>query len=224
MNILVISSHPDDETLGCGGTLLKHKADGADIYWMIVTRSFEPVWSPEIIKKKETELERAKEAYGIEKCINLGFHTTQLDTVPLSELIQTTHKAVSMAKPEIVYLPHGGDVHTDHQIVFTAAMSVLKPFYMTRLGVRRVLSYETLSSTEAAPPHIDRYFIPQVYNDISDTIEEKLEVFQFYETEIQLDPLPRSLSAIRSLARFRGATVGVPYAEAFMLNREIMKP
>jgi LmbE family N-acetylglucosaminyl deacetylase len=113
-------------------------------------------------------------------------------------------------------------VHTDHQTIFTATMSVLKPCYMAGLGVRRVLCYETLSSTEAAPPQLTRAFVPGVFCDITPYLERKIEILGFYETEAQADPLPRGQSAIRALARYRGATIGVQYAEAFMLVRELM--
>ena len=117
---------------------------------------------------------------------------------------------------------HGGDVHTDHTIAFSAVTSVMKPMYMTELGVRRVLSYETLSSTEASPPSAERSFLPNVIADITPHIEHKIEVMNLYMTEKHSDPFPRGPGAIRALARFRGATIGVEYAEAFMLLREII--
>jgi len=98
---------------------------------------------------------------------------------------------------------------------------VLKPFYMNRRGVRRVLGYETLSSTDAAPPRVERAFVPNVYSDISAYIDRKLEVMALYATEVQPEPMPRSASAIRALARFRGSTISAEYAEAFTLIREV---
>jgi LmbE family N-acetylglucosaminyl deacetylase len=100
-------------------------------------------------------------------------------------------------------------------------MSVLKPFYMQRRGVRRVLGYETLSSTDAAPPRSDRAFVPNVFSDITPYIDRKLEVMALYATEVQPEPMPRSASAIRALARFRGSTISAEYAEAFTLIREV---
>ncbi len=220
MRVLAISAHPDDETLGCGGTLLKHKANGDEIYWMIATQSHEPQWSAECIERKAVEVDRVAEAYGIKQCFRLGLPTVRLDTIPQNDLIEHIREVISEAKPEVVYLVHCGDVHTDHQAVFTATMAVLKPFYMARFGVRRVLSYEVLSSTDAAPPHPNAAFTPNVFSDITPHIEGKLEIMAIFETEIQPDPMPRSLSGIRALARYRGATIGTEYAEAFMLVRE----
>ena len=220
MRVLAVSAHPDDETLGCSGTLLKHGANGDEIFWLIATQAHEPQWSAECIKRKAVEVDKVAEAYGIKRCFKLGLPTVRLDTIPQSDLIEKIREVISEAKPEVVYLVHCGDVHSDHQAVFAATMAVLKPFYMARYGVRRVLSYETLSSTEAAPPHPNAVFIPNVFSDVTPHIERKLEIMALYETEIQPDPMPRSPSAIRALARYRGATIGTEYAEAFMLVRE----
>jgi LmbE family N-acetylglucosaminyl deacetylase len=222
MRVLAISAHPDDETLGCAGTLLKHRAAGDSLYWLIATQAHEPQWSGKVIEHKAAEVERVAEAYGIEEYFKLGFPTVRLDVAPQADLIECIHDVVSKATPQLVYLVHGGDVHTDHQAVFTATISVLKPFHMARLGVRRVLCYETLSSTDAAPPQLERTFMPNVFSDITPYLERKIEIMGLYETEVQRDPLPRGPSAIRALARYRGATIGVEYAEAFMLIRELM--
>ena len=117
---------------------------------------------------------------------------------------------------------HSGDVHTDHHVIFEATLCVLKTFYMRKLGVRRVLCYETLSSTDAAPPQNHRAFLPNVYLDITPYIDKKIEIMALYKTESQPEPLPRSHSAIRALSRFRGAAIGVEYAETFVLIREVL--
>ena len=221
MKVLIISAHPDDETLGCGGTLLKHKAGGDALFWIIATQPHGSRWSTEIIKRKGQEIDQVSEAYGIKKYFKLGFPAAQLDKVPRGDLIKEIRAALSKVKPEVVYLVYRGDVHTDHQAVFSAAASVLKPFYMSQLGVHRILCYETLSSTDAAPPLPGRTFAPNVFTDITRYIERKIKIMKLYQTEIQKDPLPRGPSAIRALARYRGATMGVGYAEAFMLIREL---
>lgn len=219
--VLVISVHPDDETLGCAGTLLKHKAAGDSIFWLIVTETHQPQWSPETIERKANEVKQVADAYNLEEYFKLGFPTVRLDTIPQADLIGRIREVVEEVKPNVVYLIHEGDVHTDHHAAFVATMSVLKPFYMARLGVRRILCYETLSSTEAAPAQSNRMFLPNVFSDITTHIERKIEIMAMYETESQLDPLPRGPSAIRALARYRGATIGVEYAEALMLMREL---
>lgn len=220
MKILAISAHPDDETLGCGGTLLKHRAAGDELYWIIATVCHEPQWSAEVISRKAVEVDRVASAYGAQP-IRFGFPNARLDTIGVGELMKPIERVVNEVAPEVVYVLHGGDIHTDHYALFNATMSVLKPFYMKRRGVQRVLGYETLSSTDAAPQRGERMFMPNVFSDITPFIERKLEVMALYETEIHAEPMPRSPSAIRALARFRGSTISTEYAEAFTLIREL---
>ena len=221
MNVLAISAHPDDETLGCGGTLLKHRDNGDAIFWTVATVCHEPQWSAEVIERKAVEVQRVADAYHA-TLFKLGFLNAQLDKVPVGELMKPIEKIVDDVRPEIVYLLHGGDIHTDHYSLFNASMSVLKPFYMKRRGVRRVLSYETLSSTDAAPTGGGgRMFLPNAFSDITSHVDEKVAIMGMYETEIHAEPMPRSPSAIRALARFRGSTISTEYAEAFSLVREL---
>ena len=221
MRVLVISVHPDDETLGCGGTLLKHQDEGYGLDWVIVARAHEPQWSKELIVKKDFEIERVAEAYGMGSIHQLGFPATKLDALPLGEIIQAMGSVLSKILPTVVYLVHHGDAHTDHQTVFNATMTTLKSFNMKKFGVEEILSYETLSSTDASPPNPCIAFVPNVYNDITLYIERKIEIMNLYKTEMQSYPLPRENSAVKALARYRGAVVGVEYAEAFMLIRKV---
>jgi N-acetylglucosamine malate deacetylase 1 len=140
MNVLAISAHPDDETLGCGGTLLKHRAAGDSIFWIVATVCHEPQWSADVIGRKACEVDRVAKAYGAE-LTKLGFPNARLDTIAIGELMKPVEEAVDRIRPEIVYLMHGGDIHTDHYCLSTASMSVLKPFYMNRRGIRRILGY-----------------------------------------------------------------------------------
>lgn len=221
MNVLVIAAHPDDETLGCGGAILRHRQAGDSVYWAIVTEAKSGSWSEEVIAAKAAEVAAVAAAYGIEKFWKLGFPTVKLDNIEQALLIQSIRDVVAAVRPAVVYLVHQGDVHTDHYAVFTAVLSVLKAFNMRQFGVERILSFETLSSTEAAPALANRVFLPTVFLDISAMIDEKLAIMALYVSEAQPDPLPRGPSAIRALARYRGASVGVEYAEAFMLIREL---
>ena len=222
VNVLVLSAHPDDETLGCGGTLLKHRAAGDDLFWAIATVCHEPQWPSALIQRKAEEVDRVGDAYGVARLWRLGFPNARLDTVATADLMEKLNCVVKEARPQTVYVLHGGDIHTDHHALFTAAMSVLKPFYMARLGVRRVLCYETLSSSDAAPPQRERAFVPNMFSDITPHIDRKIEIMRMYESEIHEDPMPRGPSAIRALARFRGAIISAEYAEAFTLVRELM--
>ncbi|HEY0762862.1 MAG TPA: PIG-L deacetylase family protein [Pyrinomonadaceae bacterium] len=221
MRILVIAPHPDDETLGCGGSLLKHKSKGDSLSWLIATRGHEPQWSSELLERKENEIANVTAAYGFENTFRLSFPTIKLDIIPLDEIIVAIRDAVTDCKPDVVYLNHFGDVHSDHRVVFEATLSVLKPFYSGKHGVKKILSYEVLSSTDAAPLNPARMFVPNVFNDVTDFWEKKLEIMALYESELQEYPLPRALDSLRALGRVRGATIGAEFAEAFMLVREV---
>lgn len=221
MNVLALSVHPDDETLGCGGTLLKHRAQGDELFWLILTEGYSPLYTEDVLKQAAEQVERVAAAYGVEAYYKLGFPTARLDVTPQAELIDGIRDVLATVQPEVVYLVHDGDVHTDHHAAYTATMSVLKPFYMHRFGVRKVACYETLSSTDAAPPTYAPAYRPNSFSDITPYIDRKVEIMSLYETEVQQDPLPRGPSAIRALGRVRGAAIGVEYAETFMTIREV---
>jgi len=221
MRILVVCAHPDDETLGCGGTILKHVAAGDSVLWAIATSAHEPAWAASVIEQKTAEIASVQKAYGIESVTRLGFPSTQLDRVSRRELMAAIAGVVEHDRPEVVYVVHPGDVHIDHADVYDATLAVLKAFRMASLGVRRVLAFETLSSTDAAPPQPHRAFLPTVFTDIGEHLERKVEIMALYATEAQPDPFPRGPSAMRALARLRGATVGIEAAEAFSLVREL---
>ena len=221
MRVVVIAPHPDDETLGCGGALLKHKQAGDQIHWVIVTKGYEPAWSKETLDRKENEILRVADAYGFQQVMRLDLPTIKLDTLPLGDIMDSLKTALNEIRPGCVYLNHSGDIHSDHRVIFDVTLSVLKPFNSTKQGVKRILSYETLSSTDAMPPGVARSFVPNVFIDISEFIEKKLEIMSLYESELQPYPLPRSIETLRALGRVRGATIGVEYAESFMLIREI---
>ncbi len=220
MRLLIVSAHPDDETVGCGGTILKHRERGDTVFWLVATRAHEPEWPAEVIRRKAEEVKAVAEAYRFAQLFRLDLPAAQLDTVPQAEIMREIRAVALDVRPDWVYLVHRGDVHSDHRVIFESTMAVFKPFH-TELGVARVLCYECLSSTDAAPPLAERAFVPNVFSDITPFIDRKIEIMSLYRTEIHPDPMPRGPSAIRALARYRGATVGVEYAEAFVLMREL---
>jgi LmbE family N-acetylglucosaminyl deacetylase len=222
MKVLVISTHPDDETLGCAGTILKHKNNGDSVHWIIATSPHTPAWSDETIARKKQEIETVSATYNMDNVYKLGFPAAMLETLPLTEIIKALETRISEINPDVVYLVHGGDIHSDHRVTFNAATSAIKSFKMADLGIKRILCFETLSSTEAGPQIPVSAFTPNVFVDISDFIDQKIEIMNLYATEVQDDPLPRGPAAIKALARYRGATIGVQYAEAFMLIRELI--
>ena len=221
--VLVIAVHPDDETLGCGGTLLKHKANGDEIYWLIVTtikngyRDWDLGFSEEMTKKREEEIKKVSEMYNFNDIFRLEFPTMRIDEISMSELIGNISKVFNDIKPNIIYLPFKNDVHSDHRKVFEASYSCTKIFRYN--FIKKIYMMETLSETDFAD--ITNSFISNVFIDISDFFYKKLEIMRIYESEIGKHPFPRSLETIEALAKIRGAQGGCKYAESFMLLKEI---
>ena len=119
----------------------------------------------------------------------------------ISDLIKNISNIITHIRPEIIYMNNRGDIHTDHQVAAKAIMSCVKSFRYP--FIKRILMYECISETEMAPGFPENIFIPNVYSDITDYINEKIEIMKIYESELQIPPLPRSLDNIASLARFR---------------------
>ena len=216
--ILVIAPHPDDETLGCGGTLFRYKQGGDELFWLIVTGiSVDAGWSDEAVKKRDAEIDAVTEKYEFEDVFNFRLPTTKIDTFPISDLIKKITAVYKKVEPEIIHMPFVYDVHTDHQLIAKAIQSTFKWFRYP--SIKRVLMYETLSETEFNFME-DRTFRPNVFVNISDQLDDKIETMHIYESEIEDFPFPRSDRTIRSLAALRGSQSGFKAAEAFELVYE----
>lgn len=218
---VVISPHPDDETLGCGGTLLRLLEKDYSLHWILVTTAEGGDYSPEYVQKQQVQIHNVCRAYPFCSLKWMKYVTSEMEMIPLKEIITKMVAIISEIRPELVFLPHPADAHSDHRIIFSASTSALKPMNMHKFGVKRILSYETLSETDAAVPVQNNSFCPTILVNIERTIERKIKIMNLYETELQGDPLARSSSAVRALARIRGSTCGFMYAEAFTLIREI---
>ncbi len=217
--VLVIAPHPDDEVLGVGGTLLRRKAEGATVAWLIVSSiRVDFGWSAERVKQRTNEIAAITELFGFDEVFELNFPTTQLDQVSMSDLVSAISNVFKTFEPEEVFLPHPSDVHTDHRMVFSAAASCTKWFRYP--SVKRVLAYETLSETDFGLG-TDLEFRPNVFVNIEPYLTDKLRAIEVYESELGEFPFPRSHEAIRALATLRGAASGFKAAEAFELLREI---
>jgi LmbE family N-acetylglucosaminyl deacetylase len=221
MDVLAVAVHPDDETLGCGGTLLKLAAEGARIHWLIVTSAQAPAYSEAQVEQQAAQVERVRAGYPFASLRWLKRPTTQLDRLPLGDLVQDLHRAIEEVRPAVLFVPHRADAHSDHRVTHQAVMAATKSFKMPSLGIRRILACEVPSETDAPAPTSADAFLPQVLIDVTATMARKLELMSLYASEVQAGPMPRGLSAIAALARHRGAAIGVEHAEAFMLLREI---
>ncbi len=221
-NIIIISAHPDDEVLGAGGTLLKHKRKGDYIYWLITTNVFEEQgFSKERVMSRQKEIEQVAKKLGMKKVFKLDFPTMSLSTESLIDMVPKVSKVFTEVEPEIVYCLNRSDAHSDHRITFDAVMACTKSFRYP--FVKQVLMYECISETEFAPQLHEKVFIPNYFVDVTDFFEEKIEIMKIYASEIGEHPFPRSLRNMEALATYRGASVGVEYAEAFQLVKYIDK-
>ena len=219
-NILFIAPHPDDETLGCGGTIFKHKAMNDKISWLIMTNiSPGRGYKAGDVEKRQKEIEATAGKYGFDNVIKLGFPTAGLDTVPHSEVVEAVRSSMDRLRPDTVYVPNRNDVHSDHRVTFDAVISSAKSFRCPFL--RKILMYEVISDTEFSPPLRDHAFCPNAFSDISEYLDKKLSVMRVYASELGEHPFPRNPENIKALATFRGATAGTRYAEAFMTVKEV---
>lgn len=219
--IIVIAPHPDDETLGCGGTILRHMAEGDNVHWLIVTDIQEDSgFSIEQVRRREAEIKEVALKYNFSSLQNLKLSPAQLDNIPIGEIVEKIRQVFKQINPEIVYLPYPGDIHTDHRIVFDAVSACTKWF--RNKSVKRVLAYETLSETDFGIDPDNNGFRPNVFLDISGFLKTKIEIMKIYTSELGEFPFPRSEEAVRALAAVRGLTSGCQEAEAFMLLKEII--
>lgn len=217
MKVLIISPHADDDILGCGGSIARHVKQGDTVYSCIVTMAYMPEWTEQQIKDRNSEIDIVADILGIKNVFRLGLPTVKLDTIPQKTLNDLIYGIIQQVNPDILYIPHGGDINKDHQIVFDAVMVAVRPINPTP---RIVLSYEVLSSTEWFTQHA---FNPNYYVDISQTIDIKIKAMEAYKHGLKEFPHPRSIKGIVSLANVRGMTIGVNSAEAFIMVREIIK-
>jgi LmbE family N-acetylglucosaminyl deacetylase len=216
---LVIAPHPDDEVLGCGGTMARLADRGVPVEVAIVTSGTPPRFSRESREQDRAEARRAHDILGVAKTRFLDLPAAELDRVPHADMNAALLEVVREAAPDTLLVPFGGDIHLDHQLVFLSTLVAARP---NRAGYPcRVIAYETLSETNWHAPYLAPSFVPNLFVDIGDTLERKLAAMAAYEGQVKPFPDERSLKALEALATLRGATVRRPAAEAFVLLREV---
>lgn len=221
MRVLVIAPHPDDEVLGCGGTIARYVNAGDEVYVAIVTKGCEPLYSKESVECVRIECQNADAYLGVKETIFMGFPAAMLENVPRYEFNDAFIKLIQEIKPKVVYIPHRGDMQLDHKMTVDGVMVALRPKY--KHVVEKIYAYETVSETGWDIPNIVNEFVPNVYNNIDGFLEKKIEAMKMYASQVAECPHARSVEAIRALALYRGTTVGMEAAEAFYLIREIEK-
>ena len=219
--ILVLSPHADDEVLGCGGSISKYSKKGYDINVLILTNAYKG--APDVFSKKDIEIVR-KEAKNANKIIGTkrlyfedlpALRLNQIPTYKISKIIDSYIKKI---QPEIIFLPSGNDIHEDHKIIFKAAKVSAR--INKKTSIKKILSYEVLSETEWNEN--EKSFNPNYYVNLNKSnINDKVNAFLKYKSQIKKLPHPRSKEGILNLSKVRGSQVYMRYAEAFKVEKII---
>lgn len=218
--VLVIAAHPDDEALGCGGTMARHAlaGDSVDVVFMA-----DGVFSREVadLDARRDSARKACTILGANSPAFFDFPDQKLDTVGFLGVVQAIEPVIARLQPTVIYTHHGGDLNLDHRIVHQAVMTALRP--MPASTYRAIYAFEVASSTEWASSAIGEAFCPDHFVDISATIDRKLDALHAYAQEMRDFPHARSYEVQRALAVVRGAAVGLPSAEAFVTLRSMVR-
>ncbi len=227
MTILVVAAHPDDEVLGCGGTILRHAAEGERVAVSFMAQGMMSRVRPgsedageERVGRLREDTRKAAAFLGIEDLVFFDFPDNRMDGVDLLDVVQAVESCLERFDPRIVYTHHEGDLNVDHGVVARAVVTATRPQPDQR--VEEVYAFEVLSSTEWAFG-TGRDFRPNCFVDIEKQLERKIEAMSLYETETRRFPYPRSPDAMRHQARLRGSQSGLEAAEAFQLIRRISR-
>lgn len=223
-SILILAAHPDDEVLGCGGTIAKLVDEGATVNVAFVadgvfSRIGEESAQQQELSARRTAAKRACAILGV-KSVSFGdFPDNRMDTIPLLDITQAIEALIAKHQPEMVFTHHAGDVNIDHRRLHEAVVTACRP--QQGHPVKTLLCFEIPSSTEWQLPGSAPAFMPNWFVDISATLGRKLDALEAYADELRAWPHPRSRQGVEHLAHWRGATVGVDAAEAFILGRQL---
>lgn len=218
--VLVIAPHPDDEVLGPGGSIAKLSSAGAAVTVVMMTKGRPPAFTVEAAERVRLETAAAHQALGVREAIFLDFPAAGLDTVAHREVNQALASVFATAVADTLFVPFTGDVHLDHQRTFLSAMVCSRPGQPGAPST--IYAYETLSETNWNAPYVTPGFLPNVFVDISDQLETKVDAMRCYQSQLREFPDERSVEAMRALAMLRGATVGRQAAEALVLVRCVL--
>jgi N-acetylglucosamine malate deacetylase 1 len=220
--VLVIAAHPDDEVLGCGGTIAKHKNTGDHVTVLIMAdgvNSRDEKFQNESVSERRACAKKANNILKVDDLVFLSFPDNKMDTVPLLEIIKSIENVMLELCPDTVYTHSSSDLNIDHRIVHKASITACRAF--PNQTVKQLLFFEVPSSTEWRTSSATNIFNPNWFSDISDTLNIKLKALSTYEKELHEFPHPRSLDAVECLAKWRGSSSGFFAAEAFELGRKI---
>lgn len=219
--ILIVVAHPDDEVLGCGGTAAKLVNNGDEVYVLILGQGAASRYENDDGEKIKGELEElrkhmyaANETMGVKEVFTDELPDNKFDTVPLLDIVKIIENIKNKIRPDIIFTHYEKDLNVDHQITYKAVITATRP--LPEEKVREIYSFQTLSSTEWSYP---LSFSPDVFFDISETMDLKLKALGCYKTEMREFPHPRSSEGAELNAKTWGMKVGIEYAEAFKCVR-----
>ena len=221
--VLIVVSHTDDETIGMGGTIARHLRNGDEIFALSMTDGVGSRSSFDS-KKKEARLEAALQAskvLGFKWLENLNYQDNKLDSVPLLKIIKEIEKVKDLIKPNLIYTHSSADLNIDHRVVNQAVLTSFRP--EPEEVWNEIRTFEISSSTDYGHKSVTNYFTPNLYIDITDYWDSKLEALKKYSMEIRDYPHSRSYKGIENLAIHRGNQVGLKYAESFEVIRKIIR-
>jgi N-acetylglucosamine malate deacetylase 1 len=223
-SILVLAAHPDDELLGCGGTLARHAEAGEKVHICILaegatSRDVNSVSKQDEVMVLQMAAVKAAEIIGAQPPRFAGLPDNRMDQVNLLDVVQIVEAQIAETAPDVIYTHHGGDLNVDHRITHAAALTAARP--LPGQKAPDIFTFETLSSTEWSSAEQTPQFQPMRFVDISSQLPTKLQALNCYPSEIRAFPHPRSPEAVEALARYRGASAGVAAAEAFQVIRQV---
>lgn len=220
--MLVIAPHPDDETLGTGGTMAGFAEKGGEVTVLTVAAHMPPLYPEEIHEKTVSEAQKAHALLGVKRSIFWDNPAVFVNQIPKHKLNNKILEVVKEVEPDILLLPYS-DIHVDHKCIFEAGMVVSRPVGVGR-DIKILAAYETLSETHWNAPHLEPNFTPNWCVDITNYIDRKIEAMRQYESQLHPFPMPRSLEAIKALALFRGSQAGMGYGEGYHILRMTALP
>jgi len=219
--ILIIVAHTDDETLGLGGTIFKHVLNGDKVYAISMTNGIASRGKSQkskILERIQSSRQAAK-ILGFTWFKSANFPDNAMDSIPLLKIVKIIEKVKNQIKPTIIYTHSSADLNIDHRIVSQATLTAFRP--QPNDSWLEIRAFEVVSSTDYGHKSITNLFLPNLYIDISDAWNKKLEALKKYDVEIKDSPHSRSYAGIENLAKYRGSQSGLNYAEAFEIIRKI---
>lgn len=225
MTVLVVAAHPDDEVLGCGGTISKLSGEGHEIHVAILGEGITSRYGRRenakiaLVEELRDSSRQVAQLLGVKEIFFYDLPDNRFDTVPLLDVIKLIEKLIDKVRPQIIYTHHGGDLNNDHVITHRAVLTATRPASLHR--VDEIYAFEVPSSTEWAFGQFAPRFRPNVFVDISGTMEIKIQAMQLYKNELKSFPHPRSIKILQITGQRWGSTVGLNTVEAFELIRSI---